>query len=59
MEKARRYQKAYPGAVADESQAAARQDRMDWKERQQDGRRGSRFVTIPELPWHRERGDRD
>jgi len=55
-EKARRYEKSYPGAVNDESQAAARQDRMDYKDRQQGGRRGSRFVSVPELPWHRERG---
>jgi hypothetical protein len=53
-EKARRYEKSYPGAVSDEAQAAARQDKMDWKERQREGRRGSRFVTIPELPWKRE-----
>ena len=51
VEKARRYEKSYPGAVSDESQAAARQDKMDWKERQREGRHGSRFVSVPELPW--------
>lgn len=50
-EKARRYEKSYPGALSDESQAAARQDRMDWKTRQHEGRRGSRYVSVPELPW--------
>ncbi len=55
-ERASRYEKAYPGALTDEAQKAARQDRMDFKDRQRgDGRRGSRFVSVPELPWHRER----
>lgn len=54
VERARRYEKAYPGALTDEAQKAARQDRMDFKARQGDGRRGSRFVTVPALPWKRE-----
>jgi hypothetical protein len=55
--KAARYEKRYPGATeGDESKAAARMDRMDFKERQREGRRGSRYVSVPELPWHRERG---
>ena len=58
-EQARRYEKRYPGATDDESQRAARQDRMDFKDRQGDGRRGSRFVSVPALPWHEERDSGD
>lgn len=54
-EQARRYEKRYPGATDDESQRAARQDRQDFKDRQGAGRRGSRYVTVPALPWHEER----
>lgn len=53
-EQARRYEQAYPGALTDEAQKAARQDRMDFKARQDVGRRG-RFVTVPDLPWKQER----
>lgn len=49
-EQARRYEKAYPGALADEAQKAARQDRIEFRAR---ARRG-RYVTVPELPWKKE-----
>lgn len=48
-EQARRYERAFPGALSDESQKAARQDRMDYKSRPR------RTITVPELPWKREK----
>lgn len=51
---ARRYEATYPGALTDEAQKAARQDRIEFKARQSTGRRGSRYVTVPDLPWKRE-----
>lgn len=51
-DRAARYERSYPGALADEAQKAARQDRIDFRARE--GRRGSRYVTVPELPWKRE-----
>lgn len=49
-EQAKRYEKSYPGAVSDEAQAAARQDRIEFKSRRAEGRR-SRYVSVPEMPW--------
>jgi hypothetical protein len=49
---AKRYERLYPGALTDDAQKAERMGRMDSKQRQE-GRRGSRYVTVPEMPWHR------
>jgi hypothetical protein len=51
--KAQRYERLYPGALTDDAQKAERMERMDAKARKREGSRGSRFVTVPEMPWHR------
>jgi hypothetical protein len=49
---AQRYERLYPGALSDDAQKAERMERIDLKERQKESR-GSRFVVVPEMPWHR------
>jgi hypothetical protein len=48
--KAARYEQRHSGTGVSVAQAAERQDRLDRKTE-----RGRRLVTVPELPWHRER----
>ena len=49
---AQRYERLYPGALSDDAQKAERMERIDLKERRKEGR-ASRFVVVPEMPWHR------
>lgn len=49
---AQRYERLYPGALTDDAQKAERMERIDLKERRKEGR-ASRFVVVPEMPWHR------
>lgn len=49
--KAEAYERRYPGTGVPEAQAIERMERIERKEREQ---RRSRFVTVPELPWHKE-----
>jgi hypothetical protein len=52
--KARRYEQLYPATGVPDAQAAERMERLDRKAKAREGGRlGSRFVTVPELPWHR------
>jgi hypothetical protein len=51
-EKARRYERLFPGALTDDAQKAERMERLDLKQRRKEGR-ASRFVMVPEMPWHR------
>lgn len=53
-EKAKRYERLYPGALSDDAQKAERMERIDLKERKQEGGRGTRYVTVPDLPWKKE-----
>jgi hypothetical protein len=49
---AQRYERLYPGALTDDAQKAERMERIDLKERRKESR-GSRYVVVPEMPWHR------
>jgi len=49
---AQRYERLYPGALTDDAQKAERMERLDLKERRKESR-ASRFVVVPEMPWHR------
>ena len=49
---AQHYERLYPGALSDDAQKAERMERIDLKERRKEGR-VSRFVVVPEMPWHR------
>lgn len=51
-DKAKRYERLYPGALSDDAQKAERMERLDMKARRREGRAG-RYVTVPEMPWHR------
>ncbi len=57
--KAEAYEKKYPGTGITEAQKIERQDRIEFKERKAGTGRtsGSRFVSVPELPWLKKKDD--
>lgn len=59
--KADRYERNYPNTGISEAQKEARQDRIEYNERKRgDGRTsGSRFVSVPDLPWLRKENEDD
>lgn len=51
-EKAAEYDRLAPDSVQDFGQKVERIDRLDLKRRKADGGRRSRYVSVPDLPWH-------
>ncbi len=48
---AEEYERRYPGTGIPQAQAAERMERILARDAR--GTRRSRFVTVPEMPWHR------